>query len=122
MKHDNIIVNLPSDFAKKKEINLEDVQVKIIDLNISRSKSSFMYEKDSKNNVIMYSITGTPQFSAPEILECYACYTEQVDIWSVGCVLYYLLRKKLPFAGNKYFLFKKVLRKYWSQLKQDRLS
>lgn len=83
---------------------LNNMKIKIIDFNVSRSKSSkinFIFDRESKKNVIMYSIAGTPYFSAPELLACMTCYTEQVDIWAVGCLLYYITQGVLPFKGNK---------------------
>jgi len=82
---------------------LQEIVVKIIDFNVSRSRYSnlcFNYEKDSKKNVIMYSIAGTPSFSAPELLDCQSCYTEQVDIWSIGCLLFYMTFGVLPYKGT----------------------
>lgn len=125
LKYDNIIVSISKeDMDKiksslnknllgvgdnKKAGNLEkevlySIKVKIIDFNVSRCKSNrynFIFDKESKKNVIMYSIAGTPYFSAPELLECLSCYTEQVDIWSVGCLLYYMTFGSLPFKGDK---------------------
>ena len=49
----------------------------------------------------MYSIAGTPQFSAPELLDCVTCYTEQVDIWSIGCIMYFMSIGKLAYNGGK---------------------
>lgn len=83
---------------------LNNIKIKIIDFNVSRSKSSkinFIFDRESKKNVIMYSIAGTPFFSAPELLACITCYTEQVDIWSLGVLLFYLTQGTLPFKGNK---------------------
>lgn len=76
------------------------IKIKIIDLNVSRSKVNLSYDGTSKKNMIMYSISGTPHYSAPELLECLTCYTEQVDLWSVGCLIYYMIRGHTPFKGT----------------------
>jgi serine/threonine protein kinase len=124
LKYDNVVVSISKEdmgkiksssgnnllgFDKKKAGNfdkevLHSIKVKIIDFNVSRCKSNrynFIFDRESKKNVIMYSIAGTPYFSAPELLECLSCYTEQVDIWSVGCLLYYMTFGGLPFKGDK---------------------
>nr|CCA28075.1 protein kinase putative [Albugo laibachii Nc14] len=44
---------------------------------------------------------GTPNFLAPEILDSNDSYSEQVDIWSLGCMLHCLLLGKPPFEGKK---------------------
>lgn len=123
LKYDNVIVSISKEdmdkiksssntnfLADKKKVNilekeiLHSIRVKIIDFNVSRCKSNrlnFIFDRESKKNVIMYSIAGTPYFSAPELLECLSCYTEQVDVWSVGCLLYYMTFGGLPFKGDK---------------------
>lgn len=65
-----------------------DPLVKIIDFNVSKfsesKKSSF------KDKVSMWTQTGTVAFSAPEKFN-YEEYTEIVDMWSAGVVLYIML-------------------------------
>ena len=93
-------LNKPS-FTLSSNLNIKELKVKIIDLNVSRSRDfkNSEYSGESKKNMIMYSISGTPHFSAPELLRCMS-YTEQVDIWSVGCIIYYLCLGEIPFKGN----------------------
>eukprot|EP01016_Furgasonia_blochmanni_P051026 TRINITY_DN796_c0_g2_i4.p2 TRINITY_DN796_c0_g2~~TRINITY_DN796_c0_g2_i4.p2 ORF type:complete len:262 (+),score=35.34 TRINITY_DN796_c0_g2_i4:1096-1881(+) len=47
----------------------------------------------------MVSITGTKMFSAPEML-IDGAYTEKVDIWAAGALLYMLLSGSHPFASE----------------------
>lgn len=42
------------------------------------------------NNFVMQALTGTLGFTAPEVYRDSA-YTEAVDAWSAGCILYYML-------------------------------
>lgn len=44
-------------------------------------------------------ISGTPEYTAPEILD-YSPITTAADIWSLGCVIYVMLSGLSPFAGD----------------------
>ena len=113
LKYDNTLVEIRPDvieYLKNKEndCNMKcktfmpgDIKIKIIDFNVSRSRRNVEYDPLSKKNMILYSIAGTPNFSAPEILESMTCYTEQIDIWSIGCIIFYLSIGKLPYNSHK---------------------
>lgn len=78
---------------------LEDGEsLKLTDFNVAKF---FEGEYKDAQKIIpdelkMYTYTGTLAFSAPEILECRS-YTEKVDLWSAGCVLYTMLCGSQPF-------------------------
>lgn len=46
-------------------------------------------------------ICGTPGFIAPEILKS-EDYNEKSDVFSIGCLLYYLLTRTLLFCGGNF--------------------
>ncbi|MCJ1345121.1 hypothetical protein MMC31_003326 [Peltigera leucophlebia] len=78
--------------------------IKIGDFGFSR------YITAKQNSIL--SLVGTPNYMAPEILlgsdeEDHSSYTLAVDIWSLGCVIFRLLTRHLPFPQNK------GLRLYW---------
>jgi serine/threonine protein kinase len=43
--------------------------------------------------------TGLEEWSAPEMLGG-TKYTEKVDLWSAGCVLYFMLAGEQPFCNK----------------------
>ncbi|XP_019880788.1 ovarian-specific serine/threonine-protein kinase Lok [Aethina tumida] len=62
--------------------------------------SDFGLSKETHDN-IMSTICGTPHYVAPEVLDGrYKEYNNQVDIWSLGVILFYMLSKKLPFDAT----------------------
>lgn len=93
LKPENILIK------KSKE---NDFKLKIIDFNVSKIISHFShYNYLSKKNYKIGSVTGTIDYSAPEMLKN-SLYSEMVDVWSAGCCLYFLI------CGKKLFREKKV--------------
>lgn len=62
----------------------------------------------NSNNNFPANIVGTTQYMAPELLENYLEFNEsfnysyEVDIWSIGVILYELLFQKKPFGWSNY--------------------
>lgn len=48
----------------------------------------------------MMTITGAVAYSAPEIRDHKSSYSEKVDMWSAGGVLYFILFGIPPFNSN----------------------
>ena len=48
----------------------------------------------------MLTQTGAPAFVAPE-MQSGSSYTEKIDIWGVGCVLYQALLGNAPFVQTE---------------------
>ncbi|KAG5683573.1 hypothetical protein PVAND_012846 [Polypedilum vanderplanki] len=66
----------------------------------------------SKISDAMSTICGTILYTAPEVFES-SLYSQKVDIWSLGCLLYAMLSGKVPFAadqgsGNEKLLEEKI--------------
>ncbi|XP_055295026.1 ovarian-specific serine/threonine-protein kinase Lok [Sitodiplosis mosellana] len=64
--------------------------------------SDFGLSKLVKNNSVLKTLCGTPLYVAPEVLLTNGKgeYTEKVDIWSLGVVLFTMLSGTLPFADD----------------------
>ena len=74
---------------------------KIGDMNVS---------KVANNAGFNYTQTGTPCYASPEVWKDDP-YTNQSDIWSLGCCFYEMLTLNMPFeADNMDLLYKKVLK------------
>ncbi len=80
----------------------DDAQIKIIDWGLSAK-----FVKDQSR---MSTITGTPQFIAPEVFK--GCYDSQCDIWSIGVITYVIIVWKYPHKGTN-------VKDYLQSLKQD---
>jgi calcium-dependent protein kinase len=77
----------PENFLLKWEN--DDSSIKLIDFGLS---------KKLKDNELMTDPNGTPFYIAPEILD--GEYTEAVDNWSLGVILYIMLSGSPPFYGK----------------------
>ena len=64
--------------------------IKIVDFG-----SSKIITKNKKENQII----GTDFYIAPEVIK--QNYNEKCDMWSIGVILYFLIAKKPPFAGDE---------------------
>ncbi|KAL9622240.1 MAG: hypothetical protein Q9160_003423 [Pyrenula sp. 1 TL-2023] len=76
------------------------IWVKIGDFGVSK--------RIQADDTALRTMVGTRQFAAPEIFGMLedapqsSEYTNMVDIWSLGCMLHYLLTRHLPFPPNLY--------------------
>jgi calcium/calmodulin-dependent protein kinase I len=75
--------------------------VKIADFNVSKFIENKVqkYNSLSRENYKMWTYTGTIAFTAPEVF-MEDEYTESVDLWSAGCVLYTMLCGYQPFQAE----------------------
>ena len=72
------------------------------------------------------SLCGTPNYLAPEILDGKKGYSFEVDIWSIGVIVYTLLIGKLPFEAKKVTktseLYKRIRLKNYSFPQNAKIS
>jgi serine/threonine protein kinase len=81
LKPDNIMITQQNEFGV----------IKIMDFGLSKIVST---------QETMVDGYGTLSYVAPEVL-LRTPYNKEVDIWSMGVILYYMLCGHLPFKGNK---------------------
>lgn len=64
--------------------------------------SDFGLSKLCRNNSLLITMCGTPNYVAPEVLltQGRRAYSKKVDIWSLGVVLYTCLSGTLPFSND----------------------
>ena len=74
--------------------------LKILDFNVAKFYKNYKnYNSLSKKNYEMTTYTGTIAFTAPEVFTS-DHYTEEVDMWSAGCILYTMLAGFMPFTSE----------------------
>ena len=77
--------------------------IKITDFGLSK-----IFADDAAGEVTMKTACGTPGYVAPEVLG-HEAYSSQVDLWSVGVIVYILLCGFPPFYGdNDAMMFKRI--------------
>lgn len=60
--------------------------------------SDFGLSKVTEGEDLMTTMCGTPYYTAPEVWDNRIPeYDKQVDVWSLGVILFYMLSKRLPF-------------------------
>jgi len=99
----------------------EDAEIKITDFGLSK-----IFSDDLAGEVVMKTACGTPGYVAPEVL-MHDNYSSQVDLWSVGVIVYILLCGFPPFYGdNDNQMFRKIkagqykfLAPYWDPISAD---
>mmetsp|Transcript_39479 Transcript_39479/g.65459 ORF Transcript_39479/g.65459 Transcript_39479/m.65459 type:complete len:449 (+) Transcript_39479:119-1465(+) len=111
LKPENILLKDTSD----------DAQIKITDFGLSK-----IFSDDTAGEVVMKTACGTPGYVAPEVL-MHDVYSSQVDLWSIGVIVYILLCGFPPFYGdNDNQMFRKIkagsykfLSPYWDPISAE---
>lgn len=66
--------------------------------------SDFGLTKQVVDDTVLQTGLGTVEYMAPEILSFISSdssgYTNAVDLWSLGCLVYAIMTKKTPFPGG----------------------
>ena len=88
-----------SQFITHRDLKLENImldsscdKIKLIDFGLSTR----LHEDGSKHN----TWCGSPMYAPPEICSHDVYTSPQVDIWSLGIILYAMLSGRLPFGGK----------------------
>lgn len=70
--------------------------LKVADFGCARNMKS-----DEISKLLCMSLDkGTPCFASPELLQSQP-YSFKCDVWSAGCIVYFLVYRKLPFFAKK---------------------
>ncbi|KAM3146234.1 hypothetical protein pb186bvf_001579 [Paramecium bursaria] len=95
IKPDNIQINPMYKLFKI----ISDCSIKLVDFGVSRR---FVTLQNTQKYIIhkMLTVTGAIHYRAPEIYGSTYGYDQQVDIWSIGVVLYQALIGELPINSN----------------------
>lgn len=102
LKPDNIILD-------------HNYSIKIIDFNSCSIKRY--------NSLHNSTVIGTPVYMSPRVISG-KYYTDEVDIWSIGCILYEMIEGKLPFRDvtNWVGLYKNINNYNYSPIERKDIS
>ena len=93
----------PANMLVQKPMGRSNVQtVKILDFGLARINAPEAGEYKGQDSILAAksSIMGTPDFLPPEQARDLHAVDGRSDIYSLGCSLYYLLTKQVPFPGG----------------------
>jgi len=94
-----------------------DTHGNVTQLAIGDFDSAKRVSKDDKAKTFV----GTPDYMAPEVVRHSGSYTKNVDIWSLGMVMYELMTLKRPYEDVNYYLVPDLI-KSGKRPKMDRGS
>ena len=93
MKENNLENKKETDLSSEDQFkdgiaSFKKYKVTLIDFNVAKR----FLDLETGNSLRMLTNTGTENYKAPEILCGWmSYYDERIDLWSAGCVLYYIL-------------------------------
>ena len=97
--HENKLVH--RDIKPSNLLLAEDGTIKILDLGIAMLRQ----EGDGTDLTSANSMMGTPDYMAPEQINCSRDVDIRADIYSLGCTLFSLVAGVAPFSGPEYETF-----------------
>jgi serine/threonine protein kinase len=114
--------NLRQEYAKQPTLGASHLRVKLTDFGLSKSTTD--------KNQRLKTICGTPQYLAPEVLKHFnhvrgqpldeRSYGKEVDIWSLGAILFVILTMHTPFPESD--LISSALAGKYDRAKLQKLS
>jgi len=81
-----------------------DTKIMLCDFGDAYKYSS---EEKEQEDDKLYTICGTPAFMAPEIMRKDGYRGKEVDMWSIGCILYLLIGGYVPFGYDQKIAFER---------------
>uniref|UniRef100_A0A1B0BCU1 non-specific serine/threonine protein kinase n=1 Tax=Glossina palpalis gambiensis TaxID=67801 RepID=A0A1B0BCU1_9MUSC len=90
------------DYCHKKGIVHRDLKAEnlLLDNNMNIKIADFGFSNHFKKGELLATWCGSPPYAAPEVFEGKQYTGPEIDIWSLGVVLYVLVCGALPFDGS----------------------
>ncbi|XP_017490653.1 PREDICTED: serine/threonine-protein kinase MARK2-like [Rhagoletis zephyria] len=90
------------EYCHKKNIVHRDLKAEnlLLDINMNIKIADFGFSNHFKIGELLATWCGSPPYAAPEVFEGKQYTGPEIDIWSLGVVLYVLVCGALPFDGS----------------------
>ncbi|XP_067638545.1 serine/threonine-protein kinase par-1 isoform X2 [Eurosta solidaginis] len=90
------------EYCHKKNIVHRDLKAEnlLLDINMNIKIADFGFSNHFKIGELLATWCGSPPYAAPEVFEGKQYTGPEIDIWSLGVVLYVLVCGSLPFDGS----------------------
>ncbi|ELP88017.1 serine/threonine protein kinase, putative, partial [Entamoeba invadens IP1] len=78
---------------------IEKAQKEQIEVDLGATTTKQMHDYKHRSRDLVYSVVGTPDYTAPEVFERVG-YGKECDYWSVGCILFEMVCGFPPFLSD----------------------
>lgn len=81
----------------------------LLDENMHVKVADFGFSNNYNPNAVLETFCGSPPYAAPELFQGIAYVGPEVDVWSLGVILFMMTTSSLPFDGKNFAEMKQLV-------------